>query len=87
MSKVLKRRLSYALRGLVVGTLAALTVVVVSPGLVMGEEEGCQEDCMDKWPGGCKECTLPGWEEYTASYSHCIGRSCYFVCGSLCEVE
>lgn len=86
MSKVLKRRLSHALRGLVVGTLAALTVVVVKPAALFGGEGDCDERCLTTF-GACKECTLPGWEEYSAVYSHCMGSSCYYACGALCEWE
>lgn len=83
MSKVLKRRLSYALRGLVVGTLAALTVVVVSPGFARAD--GCSQGaCTDRF-GPCKKCT-GAWEGYNGEYSGCAGNSCYYTCGSSCTI-
>jgi hypothetical protein len=73
--------LTVALRIAAFIALLGVTFLVVGGSASALDCEGCFEE----W-GTCKECTLPGWEHTNAEFSHCIGSSCYYVCGSDCEV-
>jgi hypothetical protein len=83
MSESLQNTLARLVKGVVVAGLVALTVAVFSPGFLVADD--CESACLAHFKD-CKKCDPP-WEDYNGEFSHCEGTSCYYVCGSLCEIE
>lgn len=82
MSQLPWRAAYYLLRGLTLGGLVALTIIITSPlGLKATLCFDCECDCIETF-GWCKPGNPGGpWEGTWCQYTDCGGSSCYYTCG------